>query len=171
MAANDDSLRIVTMAQAFLPEDKLKELLIKLDEEIGRKSENEITRKFLSNLRSIVDKPLPPAPLWLWICFYLLVIFHVMLVIGVLGSFFILPVYAPWYLALPSMTFIWFFSTTRVECQLTNLENVIRKRLGMKRIGGFVGFYFYHPTRYVYRSIKHAIQIKRSQKNKSKKIL
>jgi hypothetical protein len=151
MAANDDSLRIVTMAQTFLPEDKLKELLIKLDEEIGKKSENEITKKFLSGLRAIIDKPLPPAPLWLWICFYVLVVFHVLLVIGVLGSFFILPIYAPWYLALPSMTFIWFFSTTRVECQLTNLENVIRKRLGMKKIGGFVGNYFIRPIKMLWK--------------------
>ena len=155
MAVNDDSLRIVAMAATFLPEDKLKELIIKLDEEIGRKSENEITKKFLSGLRAIVDKPPPPAPLWLWICFYILVIFHVLLVIGVLGSFFILPIYALWYLAVPLMTFIWFFSTTRVECQLTNLENVIRKRLGMKKIGGFVGNYFLRPAKKLWNMKKN----------------
>lgn len=146
MAASDDSLRIVTLALNYLPEDKLTELLIKLDEEIGKKSENEITKKFLSSLRYVVDKPIP-RPLWLWVSFYTLVALHILLVFGVLGSFFILPVYAPWYLALPSMTFIWFFSTTRVECQLTNLENVMRKRLGMKKIGGFVGHYFLKPAK------------------------
>lgn len=155
MAVNDDSLRIVTIAQTFLPEDKVKELLIKLDDEIGKNSENEITKNFLSGLRAVVDKPLPPAPLWLWICFYVLVVFHILLVIGVLLSFFILPVYAPWYLALPLMTFIWFFSTTRVECQLTNLENVIRKRLGMKKIGGFVGAYFLRPAKMLWNKKKN----------------
>jgi len=82
--------------------------------------------------------------------FYLLVITHIVLVIAVLASFFILPFLAPWYIALPCMTFVWFFSTTKVDCQLTNLENIMRKRLGMKRIGGFVGFYFLKPTKLMY---------------------
>lgn len=145
--ANDDSLSIVTLALTYLTEEKLTELFIKLDEEIGKKSDNEITKTFLSNLRNVVDKPIPKAPLWLWISFYVLVVLHIILVIGVFSSFFILPIYTSWYIALPVMTFIWFFSTTRVECQLTNLENAIRKKLGMKKIGGFVGFYFMRPIK------------------------
>lgn len=147
---NDDSPRIVALALTYLSDDKLTELLIKLDEEIGKKSNNEITKKFLSSLRSFVDKPLPPAPFWLWISFYILVVLHVILVFGELGSFFILPFYTPWYVALPTMTFIWFFSTTKVECKLTNLENVMRKRLGMKKIGGFVGHYFLKPIKVIW---------------------
>lgn len=153
MVASDDFPRIVALALTYLPEDKLTELLIKLDEEIGKKSNNEITKSFLASLRKIVDKPTPPAPMWLWFIFYILVTLHILVILGVLGSFFILPIYAPWYIAVPSMTFIWFFSTTRVECQSTNLENAIRKKLGMKQIGGFVGHYFKKPVKILWNKV------------------
>lgn len=143
----DEPCRIIDTIKGYLSEEKTTELLIKLDEEIGKKSENPIYKQFFSTLRNIVDKPLPPPPLWLWITFYSLVASHIILVIGVVLSFFILPVYAPWYIAMPVMTFIWFFSTTKVDCQLTNLENAIRTRLGMKKIGGFVGTYFKKPLK------------------------
>lgn len=143
----DESSRIVSIVQTYIPQEKVTELLIKLDEEIGKKSENENTKQFLATLRGIVDKPLPPAPLWLWTAFYALVVLHIILVIAVVSSFFILPFFSPWYIAVPCMTFIWFFSTTQVECKLTNLENIIRKRLGLKKIGGFVGHYFMKPAK------------------------
>jgi hypothetical protein len=145
--AKEEASHIVSIIQSYLPQEKLTELLIKLDEEIGKKSENEITKQFLASLRWVVDKPIPPAPLWLWAAFYSLVVLHIILVIAVIISFFMLPFLAPWYIALPCMTFIWFFSTTHVDCQLTNLENAMRKRLGMKRIGGFVGNYFIRPAK------------------------
>ena len=163
----EEASRIVSLIQPYIPQEKLTELLIKLDEEIGKKSENEITKQFLATLRGIVDKPLPPAPMWLWTIFYSLVVFHIMLVIMVIISFFVLPFLSPWYIAIPCMTFIWFFSTTRVDCQLTNLENVIRKRLGLKRIGGFVGFYFLKPMKYIWKN-KHVLLTKvRNQRQRN----
>lgn len=149
----EEATRIVSLVQNFVPQEKATELFIKLDEEIGKKSENEITKQFLSTLRNIVDKPLPPPPKWLWTAFYSLVTLHIILVIMVVVSFFVLPFLAPWYVAIPCMTFIWFFSTTRVDCQLTNLENYIRRKLGLKKIGGFVGFYFLKPAKSVWRKI------------------
>lgn len=147
----EEASRIVSVAQSFIPQEKLTELLIKLDEEIGKKSENDLTKQFLATLRSIVDKPLPPAPMWLWTVFYSLVILHILLVTMVFGSFFVLPFLSPWYIAIPCMTFIWFFSTTRVDCQLTNLENFMRKKLGLKKIGGFVGHYFAKPIKLLWQ--------------------
>lgn len=147
---HEESSRIISLIQNYIPQEKLTELLIKLDEEIGKKSENEITKQFLANLRLIVDKPDQPPPMWLLISFYLLITLHILLVVAVVLSFFILPFLAPWYVAVPCMTFIWFFSTTRVDCQLTNLENWMRKQLGMKKIGGFVGHYFLKPAKLMY---------------------
>lgn len=146
MVAIKEVEKIIQVLQSYLNEEKTKELLIKLDEEIGKKSETEI-KTLLSELRNFVDKPLPPPPLWLWISFYTLVVAHILLVIAFVGSFFILPFMAPWYVAVPCMTFIWFFSTTKVECRLTDLENTMRKSLGMKKIGGFVGHYFFRPVK------------------------
>lgn len=147
MQVHEEACKIISITKNFIPEDKLTELLIKLDDDIGKKSENTTTKQLLAALRSIVDKPLPTPPFWLKYALYTLVVVHIILIFGVLGSFFILPFWAPWYIALPLMTFIWFFSTTKVECHLTNLENAWRQRLKMKRIGGFVGHYFLKPIK------------------------
>jgi hypothetical protein len=81
-----------------------------------------------------------------WV-FRLLVAAHWLLVVGFALSFVVLPFRAPWYVALPLMTFMFSFTTTRVQCQLTNLENYLRLRLGKRRIRGFVGHYFLRPAR------------------------
>jgi len=85
------------------------------------------------------------AAFWVRPALYLLVITHIFIVVGIIASFFILPFYEPWYVSLPLCTFIWFFSTTRVECKLTKWENDLREKLGMKKIGAFVGHYFFRP--------------------------
>ena len=144
----EEATKIVSIIQGY-NQEKTKELIIKLDEEVGKKSEIASVKEFLSHLRKVVDKPLPPPSIWLWVAFYALVTFHILIVSGVTISFFVLPFLAPWYIAIPCMTFVWFFSTTRVDCQLTNLENHLRKELGLKRIGGFVGHYFVKPIKFL----------------------
>lgn len=97
--------------------------------------------------RAPVCPPHPPAPWWMAWGFRLLVAAHGLLVVGFALSFVVLPFRAPWYVALPLMTFMFSFTTTRVECQLTNLENYLRLQLGKRRIRGFVGHYFLRPAR------------------------
>lgn len=138
---------IISIAQEYIELDKMKELFIRLDDEIGKHTTNDSLKKSLKMIRNLVAPPLKPAPIWLWLSFYALVAMHIILVITVATSFCILPFFAKWYIAVPLMTFIVFFSTTRIECQLTNMENKMRKRLGLKRIGGFVGFYFLRPIK------------------------
>lgn len=72
-----------------------------------------------------------------------LVVFHVGVVVGNCIAFFTLPLIAPWYIALPLCSFIGLLSTSNeLKCPLTKLENVLRKELGLKQIGGFIGHYF-----------------------------
>lgn len=98
-------------------------------------------------LRLPARPPQVPAPWWVAWGFRLLVAGHGLLVVAFALSFFLLPFGAPWYVALPLMTFMFYFTTTSVECQLTNLENYLRGRLGKRRIRGFVGHYFLRPAR------------------------
>jgi hypothetical protein len=142
---SDDAAKIVAVCEEFIEKDKLVEFFTKLDEEIGKKTNNESVKKTLSMLRAYITPPETKKPFYLWLAFYSLVTGHLLLVIGIIVAFLILPFCADWYIALPLMTFIFFFSTTRIECQLTNLENVLRQKLGMKRIGGFVGHYIMRP--------------------------
>lgn len=85
------------------------------------------------------------------LAFYLLVAFHMAIVLGVICSFFLLPFFQPWYVALPIMVFIFAHSTTRVDCKLTEAENYLRVKLGYKRIGGFVKHYLIKPVKGLFK--------------------
>lgn len=142
----EEANKIVEAIKNHTTPEKFVELISNLDE-ISKQSNNENTKAFLAFFHTSNLTPVQPAPKWMWIAFYTLVVAHIALVMAFITSFFVLPVLAPWYIAVPCMTFIWFFSTTRVDCQLTNLENYMRRRLGLKRIGGFVGHYFLKPAK------------------------
>tara|TARA_R110002020_G_scaffold134222_1_gene299599 strand:- start:2312 stop:2587 length:276 start_codon:yes stop_codon:yes gene_type:complete len=78
----------------------------------------------------------------------LLVLFHGYIVVANVLAFFVVPFFEPWYVAVPIMSLILLLVFSKVlDCPLTNLENHLRKKLGMKRIGGFVGHYFLKPIR------------------------
>jgi hypothetical protein len=76
---------------------------------------------------------------------WLVVAMHMVLLVAVIASFICLPFRADWAVAIPLMILTYNLMATRVDCPLTNLENDIRQQLGMKRIGGFVGFYITRP--------------------------
>ena len=81
-----------------------------------------------------------------FICF--LVLFHAGIITANVVAFFVLPFLTDWYIAVPCMSSILFLTFARgVSCPLTDLENFLRQRLGLKRIGGFVGHYFIKPWR------------------------
>jgi len=163
MATQSEVNQVVIIAQEYFPEDKITEFFSRLNEEIGKKTEDESLKQLLSSIKEIVAPPLAPPPLWLWGAFYTLIVIHFILVIAVATSFCLLPFLAPWYIALPIMVFIFFFSTTRVECQLTNLENQMRRRLGLKKIGGFIGHYMLKPTGVILRKRKLTREMETSE--------
>ena len=81
-------------------------------------------------------------------CLCVLVLFHAGIIAANIAAFFILPFVADWFVAVPCMSAILFLTLARgVTCPLTDLENVMRKRLEMKRIGGFLSHYFIKPWR------------------------
>lgn len=146
----DEAAKIVSISQEYLPLEKMRELFVRLDEEVGKHTDNDSLKQSLRMMRLLVDPPHEPPPAWVSLAFYLLVFFHMAVVLGVVCSFLILPFKSDWYIALPLMTFVFFFATTRVDCQLTNLENKLRQRMGKKKIGGFVGHYFFRPAKYAW---------------------
>jgi len=82
------------------------------------------------------------------ILWFLLVIFHLAVVIGNAIAFFIVPFLTPWYIALPICSFIFLVSFSKeIKCPLTNLENEIRIKIGKRRIGGFIGYYVVKPIK------------------------
>lgn len=81
------------------------------------------------------------------ILFYAVVVIHFVLLIANILAFIILPFVEPWYISIPINTFLFFFVTNPVKCKVTELENYLRQKLGMKRIGGFVSFYIVKPIK------------------------
>ncbi len=85
---------------------------------------------------------------------YLLIVSHMIGIVFVILSFILLPLYAPWYTALPLMIWIVHLMMTRIECPITTLENWLRRKLGMKQIPAFVGYYIVRPIKQVLRMTK-----------------
>ena len=164
MQVHEEACKIISITKNFIPEDKLTELLIKLDDDIGKKSENTTTKQLLAALRSIVDKPLPTPPFWLKYALYTLVVVHIILIFGVLGSFFILPFWGPLVHrpATNDIHLVLLYNQGRMS--FDNLENAWRQRLKMKRIGGFVGHYGLKPIK---KLIKRYLDAKEKTKMKN----
>jgi len=81
-------------------------------------------------------------------CLCVVVLFHAGIIASNILAFFILPFAADWFVAVPCMSAILFLTLARgITCPLTDLENSMRRRAGLKRIGGFVGYYFIKPWR------------------------
>lgn len=77
---------------------------------------------------------------------------HLIIIIGNLTSILLLPVFMPWYVALPLMSLLVNLLFAPVPCPLTKLENKIRKELGMREIRHFVGHYLVWPIKRKLRS-------------------
>lgn len=72
----------------------------------------------------------------------LLVTLHMSVVAGNVAAFFVLPFKTPWFVALPLCSFIvWVTFVHEVQCPLTRLENLVRRRLGIQPISGFLSYY------------------------------
>jgi hypothetical protein len=78
---------------------------------------------------------------FLWAAFGALWVVHAIVAVGLLAAFVVLPIEASWYVALPLMVFLSFFSSNQPRCELTNLENRLRRRLGLATIDRFVPHY------------------------------
>lgn len=87
---------------------------------------------------------------------------HAFFVVGVVVSFFVLPFKADWWIWIPFEVLIVNLIFGRGDCPVTRWENDLRKALGYKPIGGFVGHYFKRP---VYRllGLGRAVQKQRQQ--------
>lgn len=84
----------------------------------------------------------------LWVFLAIIVVGHTAVVITNLAAVAVLPMTQPWSVSVPLVSFIVWLSTTRtVHCPLTNLENSVRRRLGLDEIHGFIGFYLVRPFR------------------------
>lgn len=146
----DEASKILEISGKYLTPSDARELFTRLEEEVGKHTDNESLKQSLIMMRQLVQyvpetETVERPSWWMWVLLYTVIIFHMAVVFGLVGAFFVLPIKWPWEIALPLMTFIQFFALTKVECKITALENHIRKRMGLRRIGTFIGHYFFKP--------------------------
>ena len=80
----------------------------------------------------------------IWTIFYIQLVLHFILIFANYLAIFILPVYAPWYIAVPLITFLinLMFSNS-FSCPMTRFENKLRGYLGLPKIKSFISHYIW----------------------------
>lgn len=87
--------------------------------------------------------------------FKFIVAIHMLVCLGNVTCFFVLPFIEPPWIALPCCTLVFFLTFQReIQCPLTRYENKLRKQMGMREIRGFIGHYILIPIRHRLRERK-----------------
>ena len=149
---------IVEILDDFLEEDKARELVARLEQEIGQKSSDKHLKSRLSSLKGFYEKrPLKKEHLK-YAFLYAVITFHMFVIAVNVAAFFLLPFLYPLWVWMPVNSFILTVTFTREVCPLTRLENYLRTSLGMSRIGGFIGHYFVKPLRRTIKTYKSGLR-------------
>ncbi len=151
--SNTEALNIVEILDEYLDEEQARELTARLEQEIGRKTENDSLKVSLEMLKALYERKPKRENLCKKAILYSIISFHMFIVVVNIMAFFILPFMYPLWMWVPVNSFILTVTFTREVCPLTRLENYLRTSLGMSRIGGFIGHYFIKPVK---RAIKNA---------------
>lgn len=158
---------IVEILDDFLEEKEARELVARLEQEIGQKSNDQHLKSRLASLKRFYEKrPIKKEDLK-YAFLYTVITFH-MFVIGInVVAFFLLPFLYPLWVWMPLNSFILTVTFTREVCPLTRLENYLRTSLGMSRIGGFIGHYFVRPFRRVTKTYKSGLRSRELRNDKN----
>lgn len=89
----------------------------------------------------------------LWISLICVVSIHIFLVLINLFSIIPLLWFEPIYISIPLVSFLIRLATVERECPLTIIENIIREKLGLKKIRTFIGHYFVKYIRKLFSKI------------------
>jgi hypothetical protein len=154
---------IVEILDDFLEEKEARELVARLEQEIGQKSTDEHLKSRLASLKRFYERrPLKKEDLK-YVCLYGVVTFHMFVIAINVAAFFLLPFLYPLWVWMPLNSFILTVTFTREVCPLTRLENYLRTSLGMPRIGGFIGHYFVRPSRRVVKTYRSGLRSRESR--------
>jgi hypothetical protein len=135
-----------------LEQDKARELMARLNENVGATTDNSSLKISLQMLDALYAPDPPKRHTFKKIAMALVILWHTSIVIINGVAFFVLPFLLPVWVWVPIDSFILTVMFTREICPLTRLENSIRTSIGLPRIGGFVGHYFVRPVRQLIRN-------------------
>ena len=144
---------ISEIVSEYLDESDAKELMARLDSEIGQHTDNDSLKVSLHMMKTLYDKPEKKIDRLWPVALYTVVSFHMFVVFVNVVSFFVLPFLYPLYIWMPLNSFILITVFSRTLCPLTRLENYLRQKVGKPTIGGFIGHYVVRPLKDI--DLKH----------------
>ena len=139
--STNEALEIVEIVGEYLDDSDAKELMARLHEEVGEKTENDSLKVSLQMLNKLYDVPEKKIDKVWPVALAAVVVVHMMVVVINAVAFFVLPFNYPIYVWIPLDSFILIAMFSRSLCPLTRLENYLRRRQGLPSIGGFIGHY------------------------------
>ena len=146
--SNEEARQIVEIINDYVSQEEAEELTARLEQEIGRGTDNESLRVSLEMLKALYATSSRPKQYGKRAVLSFVIALHLTVVVINCVSFFVLPfLYSPW-IWVPLNSFI--LTVTFAPpgaCPLTRLENKLRQRLDLPRIGGFLGHYIVKPIR------------------------
>jgi hypothetical protein len=152
--SNQEAQAIVEIVDEYLEQDKARELMARLNKNVGSATDNSSLKISLQMLDALYTPDPPKRHTLKKIAMVLVILWHMAIVIINVVAFFVLPFLLPVWVWVPIDSFILTVMFTREICPLTRLENSIRISIGLPRIGGFVGHYFVRPVRQLIRNRK-----------------
>ena len=149
----DEARKITTIINEYLTPMQAREITRKLDESVGKRTDNSSLQISLQMLRSLYEQQTISArsrriKTTLLI---LTVIGHMIIVVANIAAIFILPFVVPWYIAFPLITFVINLMFSPIPCPLTKLECRLRVSLGLPEVRAFVKHYFFEQPRKILR--------------------
>lgn len=158
---------VMEILDDFLEEKQARELVARLEQEIGDKSDDKDLKKRLKALRQFYERRPIRKEHFKLIFLYSVISFHFFVIFVNVLAFFLLPFIYPLWVWMPLNSFILTVTFTREVCPLTRLENYLRTSLGMSRIGGFIGHYMVKPFRRIIKTYRFGIKAQESRDDKN----
>ena len=121
---------ITKIINEYLTADEAQAVMSRLNAEVGDFTDNQSLKISLQMLKAIYDPPAPKSKLTM-LALKLLIGFHMLVLAANVVAIFVLPFYAPWYVALTIITLIVNFMFSPIPCPLTRLESRLRRSLGL----------------------------------------
>lgn len=154
--STEEAHSIVEILDEYLDETQARELTARLEQEIGRNTDNDSLKVSLEMLKALYSKNPKKIDTFKRACLYLIIVFHFFVITVNVFAFFMLPFLYPLWVWMPLNSFILTVTFTREICPLTKLENYLRTSLGMSRVGGFIGHYIARPIKKAFRNENHS---------------
>jgi hypothetical protein len=144
---HEEAQKIIQIIDDYLPTSMAKSLTKRLDEEVGKQTENQSLKISLSMLREYYEKNAKSSRFGLMFSIRAVATIHFLIILANLFAMIVLPFTLPWYVSIPIVTLLINLMASPISCPLTKLEDRLRRKAGMPEIRHFIKHYIVDKIR------------------------